>query len=375
MPATHAGLVSWRASVTLAICVTVCASALGCVAFTDDMRPHEQTTTTPTLSHNSMAASVDTDSENSDSVTSLKLPGQSLLATSTDDPTWRSLVESTMARPCASQVARRVASVEADTCGKETLMARTAFLVRDDMALRPPSRHLWLYHPRLVPLNDDESSVRMPAGELAYEDDPGHLRFRNPYTGLRDQPLLHRDTAKAASSGPTIYDVGPPPKHSLKTFAALTGMSLVGIGVYALGPSSFTGASKEGEDVWGEARDHFKEAWTKPPVFDKDRAVVNYLGHPFFGAQFYLSQRNYGESPLYSFLFSTLTSTCFEYFIESWSERPSITDLIVTPIVGSILGEVVYQATQHMRKDGFTTAEKIVITVINPLYVMQNGYH
>ncbi|HEU4501570.1 MAG TPA: DUF3943 domain-containing protein, partial [Nitrospira sp.] len=95
----------------------------------------------------------------------------------------------------------------------------------------------------------------------------------------------------------------------------------------------------------------------------------------FFGAQFYLSQRNYGESPLYSFLFSTFTSTCFEYFIESWSERPSITDLIVTPIVGSILGEVVYQATRHMRKDGFTTAEKIIITVINPLYVMQNGYH
>jgi hypothetical protein len=44
-------------------------------------------------------------------------------------------------------------------------------------------------------------------------------------------------------------------------------------------------------------------------------------------------------------------------------------------VVGSILGEIVYQATQHMRKDGFTTAEKIIITVINPLYVMQNGYH
>jgi hypothetical protein len=173
-----------------------------------------------------------------------------------------------------------------------------------------------------------------------------------------------------------MSDLGPPPpKHSIKTFAGLTAMSLIGIGVYALGPSSFTGASKEGEDVWGEARDHFKEAWTKPTVFDKDRAVVNYLGHPFFGAQFYLSQRNYGESPLYSFLFSTFTSTCFEYFIESWSERPSITDLIVTPIVGSILGEAVYQATKHMRKDGFTTAEKIIITVINPLYVMQNGYH
>jgi hypothetical protein len=91
--------------------------------------------------------------------------------------------------------------------------------------------------------------------------------------------------------------------------------------------------------------------------------------------QYYLSQRNYGESSLYSFLFSVGTSTFFEYFVESWSERPSVQDLIITPVVGSILGEIVYQATQHMRKDGFTTAEKIIITVINPLYVMQNGYH
>ena len=375
MSATHAGLFSWRASVTRALCVTVCVSAMGCVAFTDDMRLPEQTTTAPASPHNSVSAPLDTGGEAPDSVTSLEIPGQLFLATSTDDPTWRSLVGSTMARPCSSHVAGRVAPAEADTCGKETLMARTAFLVRDDMALRPPSRHFWLYHSRLIPLRGGESSVRMPPEELAYEDDAGHLRFRNPYTGLRDQPLLHRDTARAASSDSNIYDIGPPPKHTIKTFAGLTAMSLMGIGVYALGPSSFTGASKEGEDVWGEARDHFKEAWTKPPVFDSDRAVVNYLGHPFFGAQFYLSQRNYGESPLYSFLFSTFTSTCFEYFIESWSERPSITDLIVTPIVGSILGELVYQATRHMRKDGFTQAEKIMVTIINPLYVLQNGYH
>src|SRR5687768_12334017 len=147
MPATHAGLFSWRASVTLALCVTVCASAMGCVAFTDDMRLPEQTTTAPASSHNSISATSDTHNEEPHSVTSLEIPGQSFLATSTDDPTWRSLVGNALASPCSSHVARRVAPAEADTCGKETLMARTAFLVRDDMALRPPSRHLWLYHP------------------------------------------------------------------------------------------------------------------------------------------------------------------------------------------------------------------------------------
>ena len=97
-------------------------------------------------------------------------------------------------------------------------------------------------------------------------------------------------------------------------------------------------------------------------MFDKDNSAINYLGHPYFGMNFYLSQRNYGESPLYS------------YFIESWAEQPSIQDLIITPIVGSILGELVYLATQEMRKDGFTKAEKVILTLINPLYVLQNGY-
>ena len=77
---------------------------------------------------------------------------------------------------------------------------------------------------------------------------------------------------------------------------------------------------------------------------------------------------------MYSFLFSALSSTCFEYFVESWAERPSVQDLLITPIVGSILGELVFRATQEMRKDGFTKTEKVILTIINPLYVMQNGY-
>jgi hypothetical protein len=48
-------------------------------------------------------------------------------------------------------------------------------------------------------------------------------------------------------------------------------------------------------------------------------------------------------------------------------------DLVVTPIVGSILGELM-QVTLAMRKDGFTRTEKIMVAIINPLYVLENGY-
>ena len=245
--------------------------------------------------------------------------------------------------------------------------------LKTDVPLRPPLRQTWFHHARLIPLGED-MELGIPHSEiLAHRESASLGNFRNPYAGLRDQAILHRDTSRAPLTESTLPEVGPPPPHhTIKTFATLTGLSLVGIGVYAFAPSSFTGADKQ--DAWKEAWEDFRHAWTKPPVIDKDRATVNYLGHPYFGMTYYLSQRNYGESPLYSFLFSTFTSTCFEYFIESWSERPSVQDLIITPIVGSILGELVFRATQEMRKDGLTTGEKVVLTIINPLYVLQNGY-
>ena len=258
---------------------------------------------------------------------------------------------------------------------RDVLLSQTfqEIQLKTDVPLRAPIRQTWFHHAKLVPLGDDVE-FNLPDSEILAHRDPGSLgHFRNPYAGLRDQAILHRDTSRDPVTHSTLSEVGPPPpRHTIKTFGTLTALSLIGIGVYAWAPTSFTGADKE--NAWPEARDHFKEAWTKPPVFDKDKEGVNFLGHPYFGMNFYLSQRNYGESPLYSFLFSTLTSTCFEYFIESWSERPSVQDLLITPIVGSILGELVYRATQEMRKDGLTTGEKIVLTVINPLYVLQNGY-
>jgi hypothetical protein len=347
---------------------------MGCATFSEDARTLEQPKFDRTLSIAPVNKALTPSSEAQPMNVAASLD-PSFYVASPEEPTWRSLIARPMVKPCSSPLAFGQPSDEANTCGKQELMSQEAFRLKDDVPLRPPTRQLWFNHPRLVPLSDGESLVRVPLRERAYRDRVGHVTFRNPYTGLRDQPLLHRDPARSSAPDSTVPDVGPPPsKHSLKTFGTLIGMSLMGIGVYAFAPTSFTGASKD-EDVFGEALDHFKNAWTKPPVFDQDRAVVNYLGHPYFGMNYYLSQRNYGESPLYSFLFATLISTGFEYFIESWSERPSITDLIITPIVGAILGELVYQATQKMRKDGFTTAEKIMITVINPLYVFQNGYH
>jgi hypothetical protein len=293
------------------------------------------------------------------------------------DPTWRSNHTSSEIVSCSGSPALSHNAAWYPSCDGLPIQIGDRRPLGDDLRLRPPLRQSWAHQPRLVPFEQD-NELGLPDSEiLAHRDRVTSRPFRNPYAGLRDQPLFHRDSSRAPVRDSTLPEVGPPPpKHSIKTFVTLTGLSLVGIGVYALAPTALTGAgaNKEEDDV-KEAWEQFQKAWTEPPVFDSDRAVVNFLGHPYAGMLYYLSQRNYGESPLYSFLFSALTSTGFEYFIESWGEQPSITDLIVTPVVGSLYGELVYRATQNMRQDGFTKAEKIILTIINPLYVIQNGFH
>lgn len=83
----------------------------------------------------------------------------------------------------------------------------------------------------------------------------------------------------------------------------------------------------------------------RPPVFDKDNAIFNYVLHPYAGAAYYMSARSQGFNLWQSWLYSFAISTFFwEYGIEAFNERPSINDLIVTPMGGLILGEAFYLA-------------------------------
>ena len=121
------------------------------------------------------------------------------------------------------------------------------------------------------------------------------------------------------------------------------------------------------------ARYTFKEAWTKPPVFDHDSWVFNYAAHPYSGAFMYNTMRSQGAKPLPSYLFATGQSLIWEFMIESWVERPSIQDLIITSNLGSLLGEAIHRATLRMKRNGFTTIEKIFVIVSNPAYCINNG--
>ena len=120
--------------------------------------------------------------------------------------------------------------------------------------------------------------------------------------------------------------------------------------------------------------DTYSSTFTRPPVWDKDPWYINYLGHPYQGAFYYNSVRQQGMSMGGSLAFSTFHSLVWEFLMEGSVEQPSINDLLVTPIVGSIVGEGVHRATKKMALNGFRFWEKVFVIVFNPNYVLRNGF-
>jgi hypothetical protein len=84
------------------------------------------------------------------------------------------------------------------------------------------------------------------------------------------------------------------------------------------------------------------------PHFDDDRWGFNYIGHPLAGSEYYLIARNRKAAWWQGFLYSAAWSSFWEYAVEGLYERASVQDLLVTPIAGSVLGELRYQLRRSL---------------------------
>ncbi len=101
-------------------------------------------------------------------------------------------------------------------------------------------------------------------------------------------------------------------------------------------------------EKWGE---HVKDG----PVWDRDHWFYNYIGHPYQGGMYYQIARKSGyrqwDSAFYSFMMSTFW---WEYGIEAFAEIPSIQDLVVTPTLGWVVGEWMFNKEQQIMQRGGT---------------------
>ncbi len=111
-------------------------------------------------------------------------------------------------------------------------------------------------------------------------------------------------------------------------------------------PESSTGWDKDGETTIFEK---WKNNVRSGPVWDQDNPMYNYVGHVYAGGAYYILARNGNYSPLESFWYTFVISTFFwEYGIESFAETPSMQDLVITPVFGSMLGEGFYALQNYI---------------------------
>ena len=104
----------------------------------------------------------------------------------------------------------------------------------------------------------------------------------------------------------------------------------------------------EDDEDWTDEGHHFRDGFRRAPVWDDDDAGYNYVLHPWVGSEYYLVARNRGWSAGGSVLYSAALSTFYEYGPENLIQQPSANDLLITPLVGSVVGEARFRLKQRL---------------------------
>lgn len=121
----------------------------------------------------------------------------------------------------------------------------------------------------------------------------------------------------------------------------------------------------------------FKRWWNhvikEGPEWDGDDAIFNYVLHPYAGAVYFMGARSNGFNFYRSLLYCACISTIgWEFGIEAFMERPSIQDIFITPLVGSVLGECFYGLKRHIVAHDYSlwgskVLGNVVAVLIDPL--------
>jgi hypothetical protein len=115
----------------------------------------------------------------------------------------------------------------------------------------------------------------------------------------------------------------------------------------------------------------FERWWNnvQNPVWDKDDWAVNYVGHSYFGATYYIRARERGFDRIDAFLYSAFASALYEFGIEAMFEPPSYQDLIITPVGGALLGGLVFEPIRNWikRKPELQWYDHVALIATDPI--------
>lgn len=166
-----------------------------------------------------------------------------------------------------------------------------------------------------------------------------------------------------------------PPDHpdwsgAMRDAAYFVGYQFIGVAILYVAPESISGWTDESKE------DYSFQKWRENvsnPVWDKDKWYVNYLAHPYWGGAYYIQARERGLDKTQSFLYTVLLSTLWEYGVEAVAEPVSKQDLIVTPLLGYLVGEYLFAPWRQYIRDQageIGWGEKIVLALTDPLGVL-----
>jgi len=170
------------------------------------------------------------------------------------------------------------------------------------------------------------------------------LTFQNAFELQEKEITIPKTTAYTIDfiQKKLVYDPVRDPKRLVYNTGLFMGTALASFGILWVLPESFTNWNKEEMLEYGMLR-RWKDNVTSGPVWDKDGFFLNWIMHPWSGAVYFMSARGSGFNKWESFGYSAIMSTFFwEYGIEAFAEIPSWQDLLITPIVGSVLGELFF---------------------------------
>ena len=176
-----------------------------------------------------------------------------------------------------------------------------------------------------------------------------------------------------------VYDPVRDPKRLVYNTGLFMGAAVVSFGILWVLPESFTNWNKEEMLEYGLIQ-RWKDNVRAGPVWDDDDFFLNWIMHPWAGAVYFMSARGSGFNKWESFAYSAIMSTFFwEYGIESFAEIPSWQDLLITPIVGSVLGEFFFRWKGNIiRNDRKVLNSKILggtsLFIMDPFNMLLDGF-
>ncbi len=166
---------------------------------------------------------------------------------------------------------------------------------------------------------------------------------------LKDSIQIPTDSIVAIQKNDSI--VYPPPYRDYRRLGydsvMYAGAAIIGFGVLWSMPESVTNWDEEMKEkgiLW-----KWKENVKAGPVSDEDNWVLNWITHPYCGGIYYMTARSSGFPSWNPLDTRPLCRLSFgKYGIEAFAEVPSIQDLVITPVLGSAMGEGFFYAKKSI---------------------------